>query len=165
VVSASASIVNQVFVKFLSRLPHVASDLVRPAIPVAERMKTALSKLAGIAGDPAIGCRDPDSPLSFSCVTPEVRKNQLESLKFYAKDLDKAFSPLDAYGRPQRRLANSYFYILNAFFLTVPVLLCHHVGFLIAGKNIGSAESVTDYLTQVKFINLSRNRKSIFGLY
>lgn len=66
-------------------------------------MRTALSRLASIAGDPSIAKRDPSSPLSFSCVTPEVQKSQLEALQFYVKDLDKAFSPLDAHGRPHRK--------------------------------------------------------------
>lgn len=105
VVPTSASIVNQVFVKFLSRLPHAGTDLVCPAIPIAERMKTALSRLAGIAGDASIVHRDPISSLSFSCVSPEVRANQLESLRFYAKDLHNTFSPLDVNGRPQRKSA------------------------------------------------------------
>jgi hypothetical protein len=106
VVPTSASIVNQVFAKFLSRLPHAGTDLVRPGMPIAERMKTALSRLAGIAGDASIALRDSGSSLSFSCVTPEVQKNQLKSLRFYAKDLHKTFSPLDVHGRPQRKFSD-----------------------------------------------------------
>lgn len=66
-------------------------------------MKEALSMLAEITGDASIANRPPLSSLSFSCLCPETRKTQMETLKLYAKDLDKAFSPLDAYGRPFRR--------------------------------------------------------------
>ena len=102
--SSTASIVNRVFSQFLSEVRCITgNDSLPPPAPIT-RMKEALSTLAEIAGDPSIADRPPLSCLSFSCLGPEARKTQLETLELYAKDLDKAFSPLDACGRPLRRL-------------------------------------------------------------
>jgi len=103
ILPGSASIVNQVFSKFLAQLPHTRSDLVPATISIHERSKTALAKLAEYANDPAIARRDPRSPLSFSCVKPDVAKSQLENLQFYAKDISQAYCPVGRDGRPMRK--------------------------------------------------------------
>lgn len=103
IIPGSASIVNQVFSKFLSMLPRTRSDLVPPAIPIVERTKQALRMLADIAGDPSIASRDPLSLFSFSRVSPEVARSQRESLKFYLKDIELAYCPLGRDGRPLRK--------------------------------------------------------------
>lgn len=103
ILPGSASIVNQVFSKFLAQLPRTRSDIIPATISIHERSKVALLKLAEFVGDPSIAHRDPRSPLSFSCVKPEVAKSQLENLEFYAKDLDKAYCPLGRDGRPMRK--------------------------------------------------------------
>lgn len=107
IISGSASLVNRVFTAFLSQLPRTRSDLRRPAIPALERTRLALQTLAELVGDPSIAHRNPRSLLSFSCVTPEVAKSQQESLKFYAKDIDKTYCPLGRDGRPIRRCDTS----------------------------------------------------------
>ncbi|OJA07769.1 hypothetical protein AZE42_02984 [Rhizopogon vesiculosus] len=103
ILPGSASIVNQVFSKFLAQQPRTRSDLVPAKMTVHERSKIALSKLAEFVGDPSIASRDPRSPLSFSCVKPDVSRSQLENLQFYAKDLSKAYCPLGRDGRPMRK--------------------------------------------------------------
>lgn len=79
----------------------------------------ALQTLSELVGDPSIAHRNPRSQLSFSRVTPEVAKSQLESLKFYAKDIDRTYSPLGRDGRPMRkyetvsfRARKNHFYIM-----------------------------------------------------
>lgn len=99
----TASIVNQVFVKFISRLPHARSDIRRPEIPTKERMRSALLKLSDLVEDPAIAERDPLSSMSFSCLANDVAKSQLETVNFFGKDQWKAFSPLGPDGRPLRK--------------------------------------------------------------
>lgn len=103
IIPGSASLVNQVFSKFLATLPKARSDLVPPKVPVLERTKTALRTLADLVGDPNYAVRDPHSTLSFSCISPEVAQSQLDNLKFYWKDIDKAFCPLGRDGRPMRK--------------------------------------------------------------
>ncbi|KAG2159059.1 alpha/beta-hydrolase [Suillus bovinus] len=103
IVPGSASIVNQVFSKFLARQPRTRSDLLASKVTMRERSKVALAKLAEFVGDSSIAQRDPCSPLSFSCVKDDVAKSQLENLMFYAKDLDKAYCPLGRDGRPLRK--------------------------------------------------------------
>lgn len=103
ILPGSASIVNQVFSKFLAQQPRTRSDLVCPKTSIQERSKLALAKLAEFVGIPSIAQRDPRSPLSFSCVKADVAKSQLENLMFYAKDLDKAYCPLGRDGRPLRK--------------------------------------------------------------
>ncbi|KAL7282046.1 hypothetical protein ACG7TL_003513 [Trametes sanguinea] len=99
----SSSIVNQVLNKFLTRQPPARSDLDPPAIPLADRMRMALAQLAEWQDDPSIADQDPLSPLSFSCVTEEVRKSQDEIYTIYAEGTDTAFSPLAPDGRPLRK--------------------------------------------------------------
>ncbi|KAG0698846.1 Alpha/Beta hydrolase protein, partial [Suillus ampliporus] len=99
----SASIVNQVFSKFLAQQPRTRSDLLPARMSIRDRSEIALSKLAEYVGDPSIAHRDPRSSLSFSCVKPDVAKSQMENLLFYAKDLDAAYCPLGRDGRPMRK--------------------------------------------------------------
>ncbi|KAF9224350.1 alpha/beta-hydrolase, partial [Gyrodon lividus] len=103
IIPGSASLVNRVLAGFLSQLPRARSDLVPPPIPIFDRTKIALQTLSELVGDPSIARRNPRSSLSFSCVTPEVAKSQLESLKFYAKEIDKTYCPLGRDGRPIRK--------------------------------------------------------------
>ncbi|KAG6331258.1 hypothetical protein ID866_7833 [Astraeus odoratus] len=98
-----ASLVNQVFSKFLATLPRTRTELVPPKISVVERTKLALRTLAELIGDPSYAHRDPRSILSFSCVSAEVAQSQLDNLKFYARDIDKAYCPLGRDGRPLRK--------------------------------------------------------------
>ncbi|KAL1937580.1 hypothetical protein VTO73DRAFT_13075 [Trametes versicolor] len=99
----SSSIVNQVLNKFLTRQPHARSDLHEPEIPLPERMRAALAQLAEWEDDPALADQDPLSPLSFSCVTDEVRKSQDELYAIYQEGMHIAFSPLAPDGRPLRK--------------------------------------------------------------
>ena len=103
-VPSSASIVNQVFVKFVSRSnPRGRSDLEPPSMPITDRMQLALAKLADFLGDPSIASRDPSSSLSFSGVSPEVRQSQTDALTFYGQGLANAFSPMRPDGRSYRK--------------------------------------------------------------
>ncbi|THH33739.1 hypothetical protein EUX98_g470 [Antrodiella citrinella] len=101
----SASIVNKVFTNFLTRLPAARSDLTEPAVSLSEAMHAALVRLGEFAGDPEVEKRDPQSPLSFSRVTEEVRKSQEDTFKAYEKDQRHAFSPLTRDGRPIRKFS------------------------------------------------------------
>ncbi|KAG9317138.1 alpha/beta-hydrolase [Chiua virens] len=103
IILGNTSLVNRVFAGFLSQLPRSRSDLRPPAMPTVERAKLALQTLSELVGDPSIAHRNPKSLLSFSCVTPEVAKSQLDSLKFYAKEIDNAYCPLSSDGRPIRK--------------------------------------------------------------
>ena len=103
IIPGTASLVNRVFTGFLSQLPRSRSDLRPPAVPTLERAKLALQTLSELVGDPSIAHRDPRSSLSFSCVTPETARSQLESLRFYSKDIDKTYCPLGRDGRPIRK--------------------------------------------------------------
>lgn len=109
IIPGSASLVNQVFSKFLATLPKARSDLVPPKTPVLDRTKMALRTLADLVGEPSYALRDPRSCLSFSCVSPEVVQSQLDNLKFYARDIDKAFCPLGRDGRPMRKSVHFLF--------------------------------------------------------
>lgn len=103
IVPQNASLLHKVFINFLSRLPHVGSDLTSPVPDRMERMKTALGKLAELMGDPAIATRDPSSSLSFCCLSQGIIHKQSENLKRYRKGIFTAFSPLGLDGRPLRR--------------------------------------------------------------
>lgn len=103
IMPGSASLVNQAFSKFLATLPKARSDLVPPKIPVLERTKMALRTLSDLVGEPSYAQRDPRSILSFSCVSPEVARSQLENLRFYARDIENAYCPLGRDGRPMRK--------------------------------------------------------------
>ncbi|THH20289.1 hypothetical protein EW146_g1042 [Bondarzewia mesenterica] len=98
-----ASIINQVFFKFLSRLPHAPSGLQKPLFPVAERMTAALQTLADLTNDLTIVERNPMSSMSFSLVPPDVQKYQADALQHYNAGQNKAFSPLGSDGRPIRK--------------------------------------------------------------
>jgi hypothetical protein len=101
----SASIVNQVLSKFLARLPR--SEKPSQLLPMKERlsnfMSHGLARLAEFRDDSSMLMRDPTSPLSFSCVSPEDEKRQADAITEVAKDARKAFSPLGPNGRPIRK--------------------------------------------------------------
>ncbi|KAF9008828.1 Alpha/Beta hydrolase protein [Cyathus striatus] len=103
IVPGSASIANQVFAKFLGRLPKSQPQIRLPKIAILERMQTALGELAEITGDPSYMSHDPMSSLSFSCLTSDLVKSQEELLRHYARSRERAFCPLDADGRPIRK--------------------------------------------------------------
>lgn len=68
-----------------------------------DRMTRALADLANFVDNPSIAERDPRSPLSFSCVSPELERQQMESIYAFAEGQRDAFDPLAATGRPMRR--------------------------------------------------------------
>eukprot|EP00918_Siedleckia_nematoides_P006686 GHVU01014588.1.p1 GENE.GHVU01014588.1~~GHVU01014588.1.p1 ORF type:complete len:159 (+),score=6.41 GHVU01014588.1:236-712(+) len=70
-------------------------------------MTVALSKLAQLTGDSSIASRDPTSPLSFCCLTPEITQGQTESLELYRKGELSAFNPCGPYGKPIRRFSDT----------------------------------------------------------
>ena len=99
----SSSIVNQVLNKFLTRQDPARSDLFAADVPLAERMRMALTLLSEFKREPSIAERDPLSPLSFCCVTDEVRKSQEELYHIYSEGSQNALSPLAPDGRPLRK--------------------------------------------------------------
>ncbi|KAJ7162622.1 Alpha/Beta hydrolase protein [Mycena crocata] len=99
----TASIVNQVYVKFVSRLPHVRSDRATPVLTTDERMKDALGTLEAITGDSSFRNRDPSSSLSFSCLSDDIVQSQTDGLAGYRKGQTLAYMPLGPTGRPIRR--------------------------------------------------------------
>jgi hypothetical protein len=103
IIPGHASIANQVFAKFISRLPHKRSEPPHPHTPKPERMKAALFALAKIMGDESIANRDPLSSLSFCCLSTDVVNSQMDTLAQFRKRLKNAFSPLGPDGRPLRR--------------------------------------------------------------
>ncbi|KAJ3713792.1 Alpha/Beta hydrolase protein [Lentinula raphanica] len=107
IVPGTASITNQVFTKFVSRLPRQRSDLIPPSTTREERMATALGKLAQLMGDTAIALRDPQSPMSFSCLAPDVVQGQTDSLELYRKGEASAFNPCGLNGKPIRKFSES----------------------------------------------------------
>ena len=96
------SIVNQTLFKFLGRLPGARSEIKLPPVPVPQRMREALDKLAELTGDASFSGKDAMCSLNFSCVSPEICKVQAKSRESYAKDAARAFSPLLSNGRPIR---------------------------------------------------------------
>lgn len=109
---SSSSILVQTFTKFLQRLPHVRSDLVRPRTPVETRMSTALDTLADLVGNSAITERNAMSSLSFSLVSSDVETSQCNILKTFHRGQNAAFSPLGPDGRPVRK------YVILALYIT-----------------------------------------------
>ncbi|KAG7096602.1 hypothetical protein E1B28_004019 [Marasmius oreades] len=103
VTSGTASITNQVYCKFLARLPRCRSDIAKPLQSTEERMTAALEKLAQMTGDSSIASRMPTCSLSFSCLPHEVVKGQGESLDLYKKGESEAFVPTGPDGRPYRK--------------------------------------------------------------
>ena len=103
-VPTCASVVNRLFYMFLSRQKAQTSHFVcRTPIERRERMKAALKSLSEFVEDPAIATRDPDSALSFSCVTPEVFDSQSAQIEKQRLKENEALSPLGLDGRPLRR--------------------------------------------------------------
>lgn len=103
VVHSCASLANQVFWKFMNRLPPSRSDPYRPELCLVEYMRQALERLAAFADEAAIATRDPRSPMSFSRVTKPVEESQMENISTVAKGQRFALSPLGADGRPMRK--------------------------------------------------------------
>ncbi|KAJ8086110.1 hypothetical protein AAF712_008282 [Marasmius tenuissimus] len=101
-VPGTASITNQVYAKFLARLPPTRSDVKPPSLPIEDRMTMALERLAELMGDSSISSRPPCS-LSFSCLSHEVVRGQTESLDLYKKGESEAFDPTGPDGRPIRK--------------------------------------------------------------
>lgn len=66
-------------------------------------MRMALGLLSEFKEDPSIAERNPLSPLSFCCVTDEVRKSQDELYHLYSEGAQNALSPLAPDGRPLRK--------------------------------------------------------------
>ncbi|KAJ7638448.1 Alpha/Beta hydrolase protein [Roridomyces roridus] len=101
----TASIVNQVYVKFVTRLPPPVPPSSTPApMPTTEeRMRRALSRLEEITGNSALRSRDPLSSLSFSCLSEDIVKQQTEGLAAYSRGQTLAYLPLGPTGRPIRR--------------------------------------------------------------
>ncbi|KAJ6516299.1 Alpha/Beta hydrolase protein [Mycena sanguinolenta] len=99
----TASIVNQVYVKFVSRLPRPRSDTIIPGLLIEDRMREALGTLEQIIGDSSIHTRDPLSSLSFCCLPDEIIQQQTEALNVYRNGQTTAYCPLSPAGRPIRR--------------------------------------------------------------
>lgn len=99
----SASIVNQTFSKFLARQSRTRSDLVTKVGSCEKKMKAALERLAAFKVDSSFLSRDPKCPLSFSCVTDEIRRSQDGAVAAFAKGQRQAWSPLGMDGRPLRK--------------------------------------------------------------
>ena len=103
VVPGHASILNNVFYRFLTRLPHSRSDLVPPNMSIRDRMRVALEKLSQITGNPEVASSDPLCSLSFCSLAPEVIKGQSELLGHYLKDINLAFTPIPPEGWSLRK--------------------------------------------------------------
>nr|GAT46216.1 predicted protein [Mycena chlorophos] len=100
----TASIVNQVYVKFLSRLPRARSDPPEYPTSTHERMRDALSMLERITGETTMSTRDPMCPLSFCALEDKVVKTQTEMMRHYGKEQTLAFVPFNPVTkRPLRR--------------------------------------------------------------
>lgn len=93
VIPEAASTVNAAFVNFLSQLPRHRSDIVVPEISIRDRMEVALQKFSKITGITDVESLDPMCSLSFSAVPSEVAKTQIEVLRRYMKNADRAFNP------------------------------------------------------------------------
>lgn len=92
VVPGYSSIVNNVFVKFLSRLPHHRSDIISPRLPIEERMNMALQTLSEIT-DKDTTSSDPMSSMSFSCLKEDLVTSQTELINHYNKGTSTALAP------------------------------------------------------------------------
>ena len=103
VVLGHASILNNVFHKFLTRLPHHRSDLVPSNISIRDRMQGALEKLSQIMDNPEVAYLDPLCSLSFCSLAPEVIKVQSEILNHYMKNINLALTPVPPEIRPLRK--------------------------------------------------------------
>ncbi|KAH9482457.1 hypothetical protein JR316_0004557 [Psilocybe cubensis] len=101
IINGCASIVNNVFLKFLDQLPPARSDLEPPLMPVEDRMRAALQTLSEVTGRDITNL-DPMSCISFSCLSQEALKIQTLALKHYQEDLSEAFTPDPVEGRALR---------------------------------------------------------------
>ncbi|KLO05011.1 alpha/beta-hydrolase [Schizopora paradoxa] len=103
-IPACASIVNRVLAEFISRQPMMPTKLTSfTTRERRERMERALQQLASLTGNSAIKDRDASSPLSFSCVAPDMLKSNTLRLREEQAEEHLAFSPLGVDGRPLRR--------------------------------------------------------------
>jgi hypothetical protein len=110
-IPSCASIVNKVLTSFLTNIPHrphTESSTPRSTEPTVQRMRRALYTLAEFMDDPSIAARDPSSPASFSCVSPKLENQQMESIYSFAIDQREAFNPLRRDGHPQRKCVHSH---------------------------------------------------------
>lgn len=79
-------------------------------------MRIALEQLAECRGDSSIAERNTMSPLSFCCVTEEVRKSQEELYQLYSEGAQNALSPLAPDGRPLRKYVSpKLFQVISPF--------------------------------------------------
>lgn len=101
IISGCSSIVNNVFLKFLNRLPPARSDLQPPLMAIEDRMRAALNTLAGVTGRDITNL-DPMSSISFSCLSQEAIKIQTLVMKQFQAELSEAFTPDPAEGRAMR---------------------------------------------------------------
>lgn len=106
IVPSSGSILNQVFVKFVSRLPPSQSDIVPPQIPIEQRMAVALNFQNQLVEKETSGPQDPMSPLSFSCLPRTTVERQTKVMAEAWKGRLLAFDPR-VHGRPIRKLSKS----------------------------------------------------------
>ena len=104
VIPSCASIVNRIYAEFLSRQPHAPSRIeVQHPFARRDRMSEALTRLSEFMSDSSITERNPCSPLSFSCVSPEVLQSQTEAMQRHQQKQEHALSPLGYDGRPLRK--------------------------------------------------------------
>lgn len=104
-VPGQASIIHQIFAKFVTRVPHAQHRLHAPNTDksIERRMAAALETLGEGIGDPTIAKRNPLSSLSFSCLKSQVVKDQMESLDSYRKGITSAYQPVGEDGRAFRK--------------------------------------------------------------
>ncbi|KAH0587120.1 hypothetical protein H2248_005937 [Termitomyces sp. 'cryptogamus'] len=106
IIPQNASLLHKVLAKFILQLPRVGLNQTPPVSDWKGRMKTALSTLAELMGDPSIATRDSSSSLSFCCLPQAIIHKQSEDLRQYRKGIFAAFSPLGPDGRPTRRYSD-----------------------------------------------------------
>ena len=78
-------------------------------------MREALARLSEFVGDASIADRDPGSPLSFSCVIPEVLQSQTEAIQRHQEKEEQALSPMGYDGRPLRLCVTSAVYVFDVY--------------------------------------------------
>lgn len=114
VVPGPASILNNVFYKFLARLPRHRSDLCAPESSIEERMRMALGRLSELTGQSEMASLDPLCSLSFCCLKPEIIAKQEKILRTCSKDIQEAYAPVGTV----RKYANRF--VMIVFILNIP---------------------------------------------
>lgn len=66
-------------------------------------MSDALVQLAKLTRDPDRRGRDPMSPMSFSCLPPDLVKIQSNALELYRTSRQQALAALGSVGQPIRK--------------------------------------------------------------